>query len=204
MGGAGGRRGAKRGVTKRGGGGRRASGQRPRSGLRGDVQGRGQLRHAVTREAARGPRGEGVRATGPGRRRGSVRTGVAALRSAVTALVTAVTPPSHLGGQEAGLLAQSCSPEPQVTPTGQDVCVQEKGVKDQEKEMVVVTSVIQGEKNGRVHGKSSRRFTRSQIQYHCCTAKDRTGDCVIQSPGSFPMGDSQSLRPILLDPVSLV
>lgn len=37
-------------------------------------------RDAVTRGAARGPRREGVGATGPGRRRGSVRTGAAALR----------------------------------------------------------------------------------------------------------------------------
>lgn len=37
-------------------------------------------RDAVTRGAARGPRREGVGATGPGQRRGSVRTGAAALR----------------------------------------------------------------------------------------------------------------------------
>ncbi|XP_040532176.1 vegetative cell wall protein gp1-like [Gallus gallus] len=87
-----------------------------------------------------------------------------AVRSAVTALVTAMTAPSRLGRAARAQLQPRATGRPDGTGC---MCGQVKGSKDLKKEMV----------------------ERAQIQDHCCTAKDHTGDCVRQSPGSFPVED---------------
>lgn len=188
MGGLGGRRGANRGVAKRGCGGQRASALRPPSGLIGD---------GCKRTWAAAGRGDAWDSAGPAPERGrSDGAGMAAVvllhrcgcapvsavpgpalprrpsaalcplitggwgrhapgalanretflpgftlacfffsfffflllscRSAVTALVTAIPPPSHLGRQKARPLTHSCSREPRVAQMGQDACVSMK------------------------------------------------------------------------------
>lgn len=67
-----------------------------------------------------------------------------AVRSAVTALVTAMTAPSHLGRAAHAQLQPRATGRPDGTGC---MCGQVKGSKDLEEEMVEVIKVIQGENN---------------------------------------------------------